>query len=228
MPLARYLADYQTQLSSAADPIRAMGMAAYMKHHFAFLGIPTPDRRKMVAQIELAAKKELKSAQLLALAALLYSQNEREYHYCALDLLHRCHHRLSAADWPQIEALIVQHSWWDSVDTLAAKIVGPLVKREPALLARMDELIGHDNLWLRRTAILYQLGAKADTDQARLFKACLANAADPDFFIRKAIGWALRQYARTAPAAVADFVARHRAQLSPLSQREALKHSQSQ
>ncbi|WP_410500035.1 DNA alkylation repair protein [Chitinibacter sp. S2-10] len=220
--LASWLSAYQTLLSPARDPIRAAGMAAYMKNHFTFIGIPTPSRRKLVRHLELQAKKDLNAEQIMGLANLLYQQAEREYHYCAIDLLACCHSKLTAAELPQLESLIVTHSWWDSVDTLASKIVGPLVQREPDLMTRMDELVCADNMWLRRTAILYQLGAKSATDEARLFHACLANAGDSDFFIRKAIGWALRQYARIAPEVVRQFVAQH--QLSPLSQREALKH----
>jgi 3-methyladenine DNA glycosylase AlkD len=222
--LARWLNDYQQALSPASDPIQAASMAAYMKHHFAFNGIPTPLRRKLVAHIELAAKQELSAAQLLALALLLHQQSAREYHYCALDLLVRCHRKLSATDLPALETLITTHSWWDSVDILAAKIVGPLVKREPSLLTTMDQWAQHPNVWLRRTAILYQLSWKQDTDAARLFAYCLSNAAERDFFIRKAIGWALRQYARAAPQAVLDFVSTHQQQLAPLSVSEALKH----
>lgn len=222
--LARWLNDYQQALSPASDPIQAASMAAYMKQHFIFLGIPTPKRRKLVEPIELAAKKELSAAQLLALADLLYQQNAREYHYCALDLLVRGHRKLGTADLAALETLISTHSWWDSVDTLAAKIVGPLVKRESSLLTTMDIWAQHPNVWLRRTAILYQLSWKQDTDAARLFCYCLLNAAEPDFFIRKAIGWALRQYARAAPQAVLDFVTAHQQQFSALSVSEALKH----
>lgn len=222
--LNRWLSQYQQALSPAGDPIRAASMAAYMKYHFVFLGIPTPERRKLVAHIEQTAKQELSAAQLLALAALLYQQNAREYHYCALDLLVRCQHKLSTTDLAALETLITTHSWWDSVDTLAAKIIGPLVKREPTLLSTMDMWAQHSNLWLRRIAILYQLSWKQDTDTTRLFGYCLLNAAEPDFFIRKAIGWALRQYARVAPQAVLEFVTAHQQQLAPLSVSEALKH----
>jgi 3-methyladenine DNA glycosylase AlkD len=224
MDTAHYLAQYQTLLSSAADPIRAAGMAAYMKHQFNFIGIPTPNRRKLTAALEITIKKELTIESTLVLVNQLYQCQAREYHYSALDLLERCHSKLRASDLPLLENLVTTHSWWDTVDALASKIVGPLVKREPSLIARMDELTLHPNLWLRRTAILYQLGWKADTDQARLFDACLANASEKDFFIRKAIGWALRQHARIAPDAIRDFVAQHQTALSPLSQREALKH----
>lgn len=220
--LARYLAEYQHQLNSAADPIRAAGMSAYMKHHFSFIGIPTPTRRKLIKTVEIAAAKQCDESELLKLAQALWLQAEREYHYCAIELLIRGQAKLSLAALPVLEHLICTQSWWDSVDTLASKVVGDLARREPALLAQLDQWQTSPQLWLRRTAIIYQLGWKADTDVARLFQACRVNRADTDFFIRKAIGWALRQYARTAPQAVIEFVAH--TELSPLSQREALKH----
>lgn len=224
--LARYLAEYQHQLNSAVDPIRAAGMSAYMKYHFSFIGIPTPTRRKLIKAVEVAAAKQCDENELLELAQALWQQPEREYHYCAIELLVRGQTKLSLAALPVIEQLICTQSWWDSVDTLASKVVGDLARREHALVALLDQWQTSKHLWLRRTAIIYQLGWKADTDEARLFQACYINRTDPDFFIRKAIGWALRQYARTAPQAVIEFVAQ--TPLSPLSQREALKHCNTQ
>ena len=224
MPL-HWLAAYQAQLANAGDPIRAASMAAYMKNIHYFIGIPTPIRRKLCKSIEIAASRELTEAQLMALAQLLWQQREREYHYCAIDLLARSQQKLTASAMPELEMLITTHSWWDSIDGIASNIVGPLALRESAVLARLDQLVSDENLWLRRTAILYQLSYKSATDETRLFHACLSNAADPDFFIRKAIGWVLRQYARVAPQAVRDFVAAQQARLSPLSQREALNRS---
>jgi 3-methyladenine DNA glycosylase AlkD len=196
-----------------------------MKHHFSFIGIPTPIRRKLIKTVEVSAAQQCSEADLLTLTQALWQQPEREFHYCAIELLIRAQAKLSLAALPVIEQLICTQSWWDSVDTLASKVVGDLARREPALIAQLDQWQTSPQLWLRRTAIIYQLGWKADTDVARLFQACRANRADTDFFIRKAIGWALRQYARTAPQAVIEFVAQTtHPPLSPLSQREALKH----
>ena len=219
--LARYLAEYQNQLNSAADPIRAEGMSAYMKHQFSFIGIPTPIRRKLIKRVEVAAIQQCGEADLLQLAQALWKQPEREYHYCAIELLIRAQAKLSLAALPLIEQLICTQSWWDSVDTLASKVVGELARREPALIALLDQWQTSPQLWLRRTAIIYQLGWKTSTDASRLFQACRVNAADTDFFIRKAIGWALRQYARTDATAVIDFV--EQTPLSALSRRAALK-----
>jgi len=220
--LARYLAEYQHQLNSAADPTRAEGMSAYMKHQFSFIGIPTPTRRKLIKTIEVSATTQCDESELLELAQTLWQQAEREYHYCAIELLIRAQAKLSLAALAVIEQFICTQSWWDSVDTLASKVVGELARREPVLISQLDLWQTSPQLWLRRTAILYQLGWKKNTDTERLFQACRVNAADTDFFIRKAIGWALRQYARTDAAAVIDFV--EQTPLSALSRREALKH----
>ena len=223
---ARDLAAYQQQLNRAADPIRAAGMSAYMRHQFSFIGIPTPVRRKLIQAIEISAAQQYSESDLLKLAQALWQQAEREYHYCAIELLIRGQAKLSLAALPVIEQLICTQSWWDSVDTLASKVVGELARHQPELLAQLDQWPTSPNLWLRRTAILYQLNWKTNTDTDRLFHACRVNAADADFFIRKAIGWALRQYARTDLLAVQQFVAQ--TALSPLSRREALKqHLQS-
>ena len=105
-----------------------------------------------------------------------------------------------------------------------APVIGDVVARDRSLVAIMDQWINADDFWLRRVAILHQLAWKAETDEQRLFHYCLQCAHEPEFFIRKAIGWALRQYARTAPEAVRRFVEQNRDRLSSLSIREATKH----
>jgi 3-methyladenine DNA glycosylase AlkD len=110
------------------------------------------------------------------------------------------------------------------VDTLAAHTVGPLVAAHPVLVATMDAWVTDENMWLARTAILHQLRYKERTDADRLFRYCTLQAGHRDFFIRKAIGWALRDYARTNPDAVRRYVDEHRSILAPLSIREASKH----
>jgi 3-methyladenine DNA glycosylase AlkD len=125
---------------------------------------------------------------------------------------------------PVLRRLIVTHSWWDTVDALASHSVGPLVRRQPELARELDDWSVSENLWLRRTALIYQLGYKERTDAARLFAYVDRMAHEKEFFIRKAIGWALRQYARTAPAEVKAFLLPRRQKLSGLSWREATKH----
>lgn len=205
-------------LQPLADVGRAGAMAAYMKGKFAFLGIQTPARR----QATLPLMRTFTGNPVDA-ARELWALPAREYQYVAVDLLRRQNKRLAAVDLPTLEALVQDKSWWDTVDGLAPTI-GAIVAREPQQVSRMDALIGAPDFWLRRIALLHQLDWKEKTDQARLFDYCLRCADEREFFIRKAIGWALRQYARTNPAAVRQFLETNREKLSGLSLREAAKH----
>ena len=205
-------------LAPLADPAQAAGMAAYMKNQFRYLGIATPARRAACADLVRGFDSDA-----VAVAKALWKLDEREYQYVAADLLRRHAKRLDGDDLPALEALVQSKSWWDTVDALAPTI-GEIVYCERSLAARMDELIEADDFWLRRVAILHQLAWKDETDEKRLFRYCLHCAGEKEFFIRKAIGWALRQYARTAPEAVRGFVDRHGSKLSALSVREATKH----
>jgi len=208
----------QLALAPLADPRRAQGMAAYMKHQFEYLGIATPDRRDACSGLVRSFEGNPIEA-----AQALWRKKEREYQYVACDLLRRHASRLGGADLVQLEALVQSKSWWDTVDALVP-VFGDIVLHERSLAACMDQLIEADDFWLRRVAILHQLAWKDATDEARLFRYCLQCAHESEFFIRKAIGWALRQYARIAPGAVRRFVERNRDQLSGLSIREATRH----
>jgi 3-methyladenine DNA glycosylase AlkD len=205
-------------LTPLADPRRAEGMAAYMKHQFEYLGIATPDRRSACSVLVRTFEGNPIEA-----AHALWREKEREYQYVACDLLRQHASRLGRNDLAQLEVLVQSKSWWDTVDALAP-VFGDIVLRERGLAAHMDQLIEADDFWLRRVAILHQLAWKAETDEQRLFSYCLHCAHEPEFFIRKAIGWALRQYARTKPDAVRLFVEQNRDRLSSLSIREATKH----
>lgn len=216
--MSYFTAQVQQQLQALAKAERASAMSAYMKGQFPFLGIQTKERRRVSLPLIRAF-----SGDLLEAARCLWNLPEREYQYVAADLLrHHCR-RLSAADLPGLEALVLQKSWWDTVDGLAVSI-GSVVLADRSLAGRMDELVQSPQLWLRRVALLHQLAWKAETDEQRLFDYCRQCAPEREFFIRKAIGWALRQYARTNPASVSRFLEEHRSVLSSLSFREAAKH----
>ncbi len=159
-----------------------------------------------------------------AIALRCWQLPEREYHYFAVDYLRRYVSSCSSGFLPVLHHLVTTVPWWDTIDALAAHVAGPLVTADPALAHAMDRWIDDDNLWVARTALLHQLRYKEATDTDRLFGYCLRRADHPDFFIRKAIGWALREYAKTDPTAVRDFVEGARTRLSPLSVREALKN----
>ena len=198
-------------------------MRRYMRDQFAFFGVSTPERRAIAKRV-LEPLGPPSPEDLEAVGPLAWAEDEREMQYAAVDVLVR-HVKVARPDLLGVVAgLVTTKSWWDTVDALAANVVGPLVRRHPELVATLDDWIAGDELWLARTAILHQLGYKADTDVDRLFRYSLAWAPDPDFFARKAIGWALRQYARTDPDAVRRFLAEHDDVLSPLAVREASKH----
>ncbi len=202
------------------DAAQAQPMAAYMRHQFPFLGIPTPARRPLLREA-LAGMEPPTEADLRALAALLWAKPEREYQYAACDILGRWQGRCGPGFLPVAKTLITRKSWWDTVDSLAARVVGPIVRRHRELAATMDAWLTDDQMWLARTAILHQLAWKGQADSDRLFRYCAARATDREFFIRKAIGWALREHSKTDAEAVRAFVAAH-PELSGLSQREAL------
>lgn len=214
------MAELQAALEPLRDPARAEAMAAYMKGHFPFLGIPAPARRAAQKEV-LGDWRTPTAAELAAFARAGWGLPEREYQYAAVDVLVRHVRRLMPDEdaLALCEELLTAKPWWDTVDLLAARVVGP-----HALRPVLERWLTSGDLWLERTAILHQLQYRERTDEAFLFRACLTHAASPEFFHRKAIGWALRQHARVAPDAVAAFVAEHHDELSPLSRREALKH----
>ncbi|MEU8759375.1 DNA alkylation repair protein [Streptomyces sp. NPDC048659] len=208
---------------TGGDPFWAQEMIAYMKGVAPFLGLRTPERRALSRTV-LAGTPAPGEADCAAVALRCFALPEREYHYFAVDYLRRHVRRCSSGFLPVARALVTTVSWWDTVDHLAAHVVGPLVAADPALAERMDEWIADEDLWVARTAILHQLRFKEATDTERLFSYCLLRSGHPDFFIRKAIGWSLREYAKTDPAEVRAFVAQNTSRLSPLSVREALKN----
>ena len=220
--VATFMAKLEVLFEEQRDPARAPAMAAYMRDQFAFYGIPAPAQRA-AAREAAAGLAPPTEADLASLAGACWARPQREWQYAACDALARGATRCSAALLDTVEHLIVTKSWWDTVDSLAAQTTGALVTAHPQLAATMDAWIEADNFWLARTAILHQLKYKAATDAARLFGYCERRAADREFFIRKAIGWALREYSKTDPAAVQRFVADHDARLSGLSKREALR-----
>lgn len=209
-----------------ADAQRALAMRAYMRDQFAFVGVPTPLRRQAVLPVFKRLPVE-NAKHLLACAKVLWSMPEREFQYVATDLLARKWKTLAPADIAHLLKLAQRSAWWDSIDPLAG-VVGDILKaartHTPDVQAAMDAALEHESLWVRRIAMIHQLGWRDHTDEARLFGYARSLAAEPDFFIRKAIGWALRDYAWHAPHAVSGFLVSARDILSPLTLREASKH----
>jgi len=210
------------EMAAMADAKSAEGMSAYMKNRFVFFGIPKPLRAKVVKPF-LDAFKHLGMDEVWRAAELLWQRDERECHYVALELLVKFKKKLRAQDLSKLEEFIVTHAWWDSVDGLAAHPVGMYFQLFPeGKETKARQWIESENMWLRRTAIIFQLNYKAETNVELLEELILIEIESREFFIQKAIGWALRQYARINPDRVRTFA--NNSPLKPLSKREALKH----
>lgn len=224
IPLARRL---RSALGEVAEPARAPAMQAYMKSAMPYLGVPTPVRRVLCRDL-LKPLQFTSSAEWQAEVLAIWRGAEfREERYCALDLAAirqaRAFQRMDAL--PMYEEMIVTGAWWDYVDTIAGQNLLAILRAEPVPMKQaMLEWARGGDMWKRRSAILCQLLAKQETDLDLLYAAIAPSMGSKEFFLRKAIGWALRQYARTDPAEVARYVAAHESELSPLSKREALKH----
>ncbi|CAL9634197.1 hypothetical protein SUDANB145_06157 [Streptomyces sp. enrichment culture] len=225
-PLADRVLERLTAVYPAdADPERAAPMRAYMRDVAPFLGLTSPVRRALSRTV-LRGVPRPGEADCAAIALRCWRLPEREYRStddAAVDLLRRHVSVLTPGFLPVVRHLVTTVPWWDTVDLLAAHVVGGLVAAGPRLGAEMDAWIEDDDRWLVRAALLHQLRYKERTDTARLFAHCLRRADHDDFFVRKAIGWSLREYAKTDPEAVRGFVAAHRERLAPLSVREALR-----
>ncbi len=211
------------RLEAASASDRAEAMSAYLRNQFPFLGIGARDR-KVASRPTLVAAKTASPDELMAFAMACWREPEREFSYVACDVLRAQASRLEPQHLDGVRALLTTRSWWDTIDPLATRTVGTMVQAHPELAGTMDRWVGSDNFWLVRTAILHQLLYREATDTHRLFSYAQARAGDDEFFVRKAIGWSLRQYSRIDPQAVRTFVSAHDAELSSLTKREALKH----
>jgi 3-methyladenine DNA glycosylase AlkD len=215
-----------TSLAEVANPDKAVGMQAYMKTDMPFYGVQGPGRRAIARQL-FADFPPADRAEYEAVVLGLWALPHREEKYLALEVAGHFRSFVDTASLPLYRRLIVEGAWWDFVDEVATHIVRRVILQEPASAwPEVDTWIGDSDMWLRRSAIICQVGAKEKTDSDRLFAFCEARIEEKEFFIRKAIGWSLREYAKTDPEAVAEFAAEHRARLSGLSYREATKHIQ--
>jgi 3-methyladenine DNA glycosylase AlkD len=205
-----------------ADPAQAAPMKKYMRDQFEYLGIKTPQNAAL--QKEFYVEHGLPDIKDLdEILRDLWALPQREFQYVGLGLLDKLEKKLPTKFFKTIEYLIVTKSWWDTVDTLASHTVGTHFYRFPEAREKyLPKWRASKNIWLRRTAILFQLNYKKETDFELLGDIIRENLASKEFFINKAIGWALRQYARVDPKAVSKFV--KSTPLHPLSQREAMKH----
>ncbi len=212
------------ELRKRANKAKAGPMAAYMKTDDPFHGVQKPGRvevfRELVRRYPIESRAAYKEA-VLALFAQPY--REERYLACELAIHHRQYMTLGAI--PMYRKMIVDGAWWDTVDMVAPHMVGRvLLDQRAKLKPKLDRWVDDDNMWIRRSSIICQLKHKDSTDEAWLFDVCLRRCEEKEFFIRKAIGWALREHAYTNPAGVKRFLREHGDRLSTLSFREAAKH----
>ncbi|HEX3591942.1 MAG TPA: DNA alkylation repair protein [Pseudonocardiaceae bacterium] len=216
----------RSALADAGDPVQAERMRAYMKSAMPYRGVPSPVRTRLTRPLFAQHPMADRDTWLAAVLTLWREAGYREERYVAIDLAgHRPYLRWHAPGLlPAYREMIVGGAWWDYVDEIAARHIGPLLAAHRAEVTPVVRgwATDHD-LWLRRTSVICQLKAKADTDLDLLTYSIESTLDDKDFFLRKGIGWALRQYARTDPDWVREFVRTHPG-LSPLSRREATRH----
>jgi 3-methyladenine DNA glycosylase AlkD len=214
-------------LRDAADPVKAPFMQAYMKSDMPYLGIQAGPFRKTVKAVLAAHPLDSFEAWRDSVLELWRGARYREERYAAIELAgYRTYERFRTLDaLPLYEELITTGAWWDYVDSIAGHRLGELLRRYPKELpAILREWSVSDDIWKRRSAILAQLGFKGNTHLKLLYECIRPSLDRPEFFLRKAIGWALRQYAWTDPKEVLRFVKANEKRLSPLSKREALKN----
>jgi 3-methyladenine DNA glycosylase AlkD len=220
----KYLNQVKSIFQGLSDTTKALKMSAYLKDQFAFIGIATPERRDALKSLN---DMDFNESQLLEIAESLWLLPEREYRYAAIDLLDRNCKRIKTASIMRLLDLVQREPWWETVDGLASVISDVIARTENndmTAQAMMDEAITHNSFWVRRVALTHQLGWRLKTDEERLFRYAITVSKEKEFFIRKAIGWALRDYARWNPEAVKSFVSINEHQFSRLTFREATKH----
>lgn len=210
-----------SKLEAVSDKEKSQKMSAYMLNQFEFLEIQAPERREVCKPFFAEMKK--KKAINWDFVFQCWENPYREMQYVATDYLAMMKKYLSADDMPKLEKLVIQKSWWDSVDNFY-KYYTEISSKNIDIENVMLQYSISDNLWLRRVAICHQLLRKSQTNTQLLEKIILNNLGTKEFFINKGIGWALRDYSKTNPIWVKNFIKNHQEKLSKLSIREASKY----
>lgn len=201
---------------------QAKGMCKYMRNLFPFYGIKAPLRKELVRGF-IKENGKLEGEELKRFVECCWEAEHRELQYAAMDIMDRVKKKLTADFVPFVEKLILQKSWWDTVDWLAPNALGSIFSKHPELIRlNTDSWIASDNIWLQRSAILFQLKYKDQVDEALLFEYILRRADSKEFFVQKAAGWALRQYSKFNAQAVIHFI-KNNEQLAPLTKKEGMK-----
>jgi 3-methyladenine DNA glycosylase AlkD len=211
--IEQYFAELRNTFEKHANPYTAAGAKAYMRNLSEYYGLTSPLRRKLTKEF-IAKSGYPPYEQLEEMVHYTWQQPQREWQYVALEIVEKFVIKADQSLLDLAEWMITNKSWWD--------IAGALFKRYPEIkMQYIEKWMQSGNLWLQRSCLLHQLCDNKTADRALLFNLCERMADHPDFFIRKAIGWSLRQYSKTFPEAVIDFVSSHK--LSNLSRKEALK-----
>lgn len=217
----KYLYPLITEMKTNENKVYAAKIESYMRNKFNYLGIKSPQRRKLMKDFF----KEYGNPQqkdLTSIVKELWQLPQREFQYCAMDILIKNSRYLTQEDIELVEYLIITKPWWDTVDLLASNLVGKLFQKYPELKEHfVPKWLNSKNIWLQRTCLIFQLHYKEKTDVALLFELIDKLKDSDEFFLNKAIGWALRQYSKIEATIVLDFV--EKTKLASLSQREALK-----
>lgn len=217
-----YIGKLKESFYQHAHPEKQAAMSNYMRSQFAFLGIQSQERRKLIQEHVKSHGRLSDRADGRDIVGRLWQEEEREYQYAAVDLIERGY-LFQKEDLQLLEHMITHKSWWDTVDRIAPSLLPAYYRVHPEGKEQQLKLWARsDNLWLRRSAILFQLKFKGETNARLLFSLINENLSSDEFFIDKAIGWALREYSKTNADAVVEFIEATPG-LAPLSRREGLK-----
>lgn len=204
------------------DPVIAQGQMAYMRQQFEYFGLKTPTWKALTATIH-RAQGVPSGAELQALVRLCFDDEHREMHYFAIETLQKNAKKQPPEFIGFLEEIILEKSWWDTVDWIATRLVGVHFQRYPELIQPVTERwMASGQLWLQRVCLIFQLKYKEKTDADLLFRYIRQVADSKEFFLQKGAGWALRQYSKTDPQAVRHFLDTTR--VSPLTRREGGKY----
>jgi 3-methyladenine DNA glycosylase AlkD len=218
-----YILQLQKSFKENGQPDKAVKQALYMKNHFVFYGLSSPERRKL--QAPFLVKQYLpKKKEAVLIIKELWQKPQRELHYFAQELANKYQKQVEIKDIALYEYLITNNSWWDTVDFIAANLIGNYFKHFPEQRQKViDKWLQSNNKWLQRTCLIFQLKYKKETDVQLLSNCIVQLLGSKEFFINKAIGWALREYSKSNARWVVDFVENYNDKLANLSKREALR-----
>lgn len=219
MNIQHYIDLLENRLSDASNPAKAEKMYNYMKGKACFFGINAPEFKKIFK--DFTTIYGLPDPECMQeIITLLWEKDQREFQYAGMNMVFRMRKHLIPNDLSMIEHMVLNKSWWDTVDYIAAAIAGYFMKEYPEMINNsVDRWVNSNELWLQRTALLFQLKYKSETDEDLLRHTVIRLCNEKDFFIRKGIGWALREYSKTNPAFVLSLT--EEIPLSPLSYKEA-------